>query len=283
VVLVIKIVTDSASDIPSEVTRELGITVVPLYVYFGNTALKDGIDIEPDALYQRLAESPVYPTTTQPAPADFARTYSELSKEADGIVSIHISNKMSGTYNSALQGAEIAKSTCQIHVADSLSVSVGLGIVAMAAARVAKVGGTMVEVVNETKKAIRQSQIRGVLDSLRSLLKSGRITRARALVGTLLNVKPILTAHDGEIVQIGMARSYSKGVDQLFDFVKKIGALQEVAISHTTVPGEAGILKNRIASLIDEKRIQMCRIGAALGVHGGPGTLLVAARSGEST
>jgi DegV family protein with EDD domain len=278
--LTVKIVTDSGSDIPSEVASELGITVVPLYVYFGNTALKDGIDIKPDELYRRLAEDPIYPTTTQPAPADFARTYSDLSKEADGIVSIHISNKMSGTYNAALQGAEMARPMCEVHVADSLSVSVGLGIVTMAAARAARAGGTLTEVLDETKKAISQSQIRGVLDTLSCLLKGGRITKARALVGTLLNVKPILTARDGEIVQIGMTRSYNRGIDQLFDFVKKIRNVQEVAISHSTVPEEARVFRDRIASLIDEKRIQMCRIGAALGVHGGPGTLLVAARGG---
>ncbi len=281
--MAVKIVTDSASDIPPEVVKDMGITVVPLYVYFGTTALKDGIDIKPDELYRRLAEDPVYPTTTQPAPADFARTYNDLSKEADAIVSIHVSHKMSGTYNSALQGVEIARPECEVHVADSLSVSVGLGIVTMAAARAAQAGGTLAEVLEETNRAVSQTQIRGVLDTLRSLLKGGRITRARALVGTLLNVKPILTARDGEIIQIGMTRSYSRGIDQLFDFVKKFSPVQDVAISHTTVPEEARMLKNRIASIVDEKRIQICRIGAALGVHGGPGTLLVAARRASSS
>jgi len=278
--LAIKVVTDSGSDIPSEVANELGISVVPLYIYFGNTVLKDGVDIEPDELYRRLAGCPIYPTTTQPLPADFASTYNDLSKDADAIVSIHLSNKMSGTYNAALQGAEIANPKCGVHVVDSFSVSVGLGIVTVAAARAARAGGTLTEVLEETQKTISQSQIRGVLDTLGCLLKGGRITRARALVGTLLNVKPILTARDGEIIQIGMTRSYNRGIEQLFDFVKKFPNVQEVAISHSTVPEEARMLKDRIVSIIDEKRIQICRIGAALGVHGGPGTLLVAARGG---
>ena len=101
-------------------------------------------------------------------------------------------------------------------------------------------------------------------------------------MGTLLNVKPILTARNGEIIQLGISRSYNKGIDHLFDFVKNVRNLQDVAISHSTVPEEAKMLKDRIASLIDEKRIQMCRIGAGLGVHGGPGTLLVAARASGS-
>jgi DegV family protein with EDD domain len=278
--LTIKIVTDSGSDLPPEVARELGITVVPVYIYFGDKAYKDGVDIGPDELYKRLVEGPIYPTTTQPMPADFAKVYGELSKDADAIVSIHLPTKVSGTYNAALQGVEIAKPKCEVHVFDSLTVSVGLGLVAMAAARVVKSGGKLAEVLEETKKAISQTQIRALLETLQYLLKGGRITRTKALVGTLLNVKPILTMRDGEMVQAGMARSYAKGLEQLFEFVKSHPNLQEVAISHTTVPEEAAALKKRIATIIDEKRILMSRVGPGLGVHGGPGTILAAARSG---
>ena len=163
---------------------------------------------------------------------------------------------------------------------DSLCVSVGLSLIAMAAARVAKAGGKLAEVLEETKKAINQTQIRGLLETLQYLLKGGRITKAKAMVGTLLNVKPLLTIRDGEIIQAGMARSFAKGMEQLFEFVQKCHNLQEVAIVQSTVPDEANALKNRIATIIDEKKIMMARLGAGLGVHGGPGTLLVAARSG---
>lgn len=278
--MTIKVVTDSGSDISLEVAKGLGITVVPVYIYFGDKAYKDGVDIGPDELYKRLVEGPIYPTTTQPMPADFAKTYGDLSEDADAIVSIHLPTKVSGTYNAALQGIEIAKPKCEVHVVDSFSVSVGLGIIATAAARVAKAGGNLAEVLEETKKAISQTQIRGLLDTLHYLLKGGRITKTKALVGTLLNVKPILTMREGEMVQAGMARSYAKGIEQLFGFVKSHPNLQEVAIAHSTVPEEAKALKKRIASIIDEKRIQMSRVGAGLGVHGGPGTLLVAVRSG---
>jgi DegV family protein with EDD domain len=278
--LVIKIVTDSGSDIPLEVAKKLDITIVPVYIYFGDKAYKDGVDIGPDELYKRLVEGSIHPTTTQPMPADFAKAYIELSKDADAIVSIHLPTKVSGTYNAALQGIEAAKPKCEVHVVDSFSVSVGLGIIAMAAARVAKAGGNLEEVLEETKKAISQTQIRGLLDTLQYLLKGGRITKAKALVGTLLKVKPILAMREGEIVQAGMARSYIKGIEQLFDFVKSRNKLQEAAIAYSTVPEEAAALKKRIASIIGEDRIQMSRIGAGLGVHGGPGTLLIATRSG---
>jgi DegV family protein with EDD domain len=187
---------------------------------------------------------------------------------------------VSGTYNAALQGIEIAKPKCEVHVVDSFSISMGLGLIAMAAARVAKAGGNLAEVLEETKKAISQTQIRGLLETLQYLLKGGRVTKAKALVGTLLNVKAILKMREGELVQAGMARSYAKGIDQLFEFVKSCPKLQEVAIAQSTVPEEAETLKKRIASIIDAERIQMSRVSSGLGVHGGPGVLIVAARSG---
>lgn len=278
--MTVKIVTDSGSDIPPELAKKLGITIVPVYIYFGDKAYKDGVDIGPDELYKRLVEGPVYPTTTQPIPADFAETYTALAKDAEVIVSIHLPAKVSGTYNAALQGLEIAKPKCAVHVVDSLCVSVGLGLIVLAAARVANSGGKLSEVLEETNKAVGHTQIRALLETLQYLLKGGRITRTKALVGALLNVKPILKMRDGELVQASMARSYAKGIDQLFEFVKTYPNLQEVGISHTTVPEEAKALKERLASITGGKEIQMFRVGAGLGVHGGPGTLIVAARGG---
>jgi DegV family protein with EDD domain len=278
--LTVKIVTDSGSDLPLELAKKLDIAIVPVYIYFGDKAYKDGVDISPDELYKRLVEGPVYPTTTQPMPSDFAETYTALAKDTDSIVSIHLPSKISGTYNAALQGIELAKPKCQVHVFDSLTVSVGLGLIVLTAARLAKNGGKLQDILDETKKAISQTQIRGLLDTLQYLLKGGRITKAKALVGSLLNVKPILKTRDGELVQAAMARSFAKGLDQLFEFVQKFPNLQEVGISHTTVPDEAKALKKRLTSVIDEKKIQMMRVGAGLGVHGGPGTLIVAARGG---
>ena len=277
--MAVKIVTDSGSDLPSELARSLGITVVPVYIYFGEHAFKDGVDITPDELYKRMIEGPVHPTTTQPIPVDFADVYKKLSQVSDGIVSIHLPTKISGTVNSALQGKEMAQVKCPIEVIDSLAVSMGLGLIVMAAARVAQAGGTMAQVVEETNKAIGQMQMRGLLDTLKYLLAGGRITKAKALVGTLLNVRPILTIKEGELVQVGMARSYAKGIDVLFEFVKGLSRVQEVAIVDSTVPDEAKAFKKRIAAFIPEERIHMARLGAGLGVHGGPGTLIVAART----
>lgn len=277
--MAIKIVTDSGSDLSPAVASALGISIVPVYIYFGDTAYKDGIDIGPDELYKKLVDGPVHPTTTQPMPSDFTTLYEDISRDADAIVSIHLSSKVSGTYNSAIQAVDMVKSKCEIHVVDSYSLSAGLGLIVMAAVQVANAGGKLNDVLEATRNAVKQTQIYGLLDTLQYLLKGGRITKTKALVGTLLNVKPILTLRKGELVQAGMARSYVKGIDKLLEFLKKYPNLKKVGIAHSTVPEEAENLRKSIASIIGEEHIQMSRIGAGLGVHGGPGVLMVAAQS----
>ena len=276
--MAVKGVTDTGADIPASLLSELNITTVPLYIYFGNEVYKDGIDIGPDELYKRLIDGPIHPTTTQPMPSDFTDIYQEISKETDEIVSIHLSSKVSGTYNSAMQGKESLQDKCRIEVIDSTSLSMGLGLITLAAARVAQDGGTLQQVVEEANKSIRKTQLLGVLDTLKYLLAGGRITKARATIGSLLKVKPILTTHEGELVQTGLARSYSKGIDKLYEFVNNTNNVEEMAIVSSTVEEEATSLKKRLSSFIAEDKIHMARIGAALGVHGGPGTLILTMR-----
>lgn len=276
--MTIKIVTDSGSDLPADIAKSLGIIIVPVYIYFGNKVYRDGVDISPDELYKRLIEGPEYPTTTQPMPVDLANVYQELSKEADGIVSIHLPAKLSGTYNSALQAKVLTKTSCDIEVIDSLSVSMGLGLIVMAAARVALAGGNLRQVILEAKKAIAKVHILGVMDTLKYLLAGGRISKTKATIGSLLSAKPLLAMRDGALFQTGMVRTYSKGLDRQYKFVEKACDVQQVAIVHSTNPEEANALKERISSIIPEERIILARLGAGLGVHGGPGTMITAIR-----
>jgi len=271
-------VTDSTSDLPSQVAEELGITVVPVYLRFGNKIYRDGVDISHDEFYQKLVKSPVHPSTSQPSPLDFANVYSKLSEETDEVVSIHLSSKTSGTYESALRGKEMVGPGCRIEVIDSFLISMALGLIVMAAARLARAGESLQAVIDEIRQAILQIRVLGVFDTLKYLLLGGRISRARALAGTLLNVKPLLTMRDGELVQAGLARTRARGVERLFDFARNALNIRELAIVHSTTPDEASSLRERIASIVDESRIHIGRLGPALGVHGGPGTLLLALR-----
>ncbi len=276
--MTVKIVTDSTADLPSEVAKKLGITVVPVYVRFGQEVYRDGVDISCDEFYQKLAEGSTHPSTSQPTPADFANTYRQLSKETNEIVSIHLSSKTSGTYNSALQGRELVRAGCRIEVVDSFSVSMGLGLIAMAAARLAEAGESLQAVMEEVCQAIPRTHLLGVFDTLKYLLLGGRIGKAKALLGSVLSVKPLLTFRDGEFLPAGLARTRAKGIERLFNFVKDALSIQEVAIVHSTTPDEASSLKERIGSIFDKRQIHLARLGPALGVHGGPSTLAVALR-----
>ena len=279
----VKIVTDSTADLPPQIAQQLGITVVPVYVCFGEKVYRDGVDISQDEFYRKLIESPTHPTTSQPSPSDFANVYSKLSTETDEIVSIQVTSKLSGTYNSALQGRELAGTKCHIEVVDSLVVSMGLGLVAMAAARLAKAGASLPEVMDEVRQVIPRIRLLGVFDTLKYLLRSGRLGKAKALLGSMLNVKPLITMRDGELFPTGRVRTRSKGIERLFDLVKNTLNIQELAIVHSTTPDEAGSLKERIGSIFDKKRIYIARLGPALGVHGGPGTLILALREKVSS
>jgi DegV family protein with EDD domain len=276
--MTVKIVTDSTSDLPPQLVQQLGITVVPVYLRFGDEVYRDGVDIGHDEFYRKLEESPVHPTTSQPTPADFADVYRRLAMETDAIVSIQTTSKLSGTYSSALQGKELAGTGCRIEVVDSLSVSMGLGLMVMAAARLAEAGESLAGVMGEVAQAIHHTRIFGVFDTLKYLLRGGRIGKAKALLGILLNVKPLLTMRDGELFPAGQVRTRSKGIDRLFDLVKNALNIQELAIVYSTTPDEAISLRERIGSIFDEKHIHLTRLGPALGVHGGPGTLILALR-----
>ncbi|MBA7662986.1 hypothetical protein ES703_71019 [subsurface metagenome] len=265
--MTVKIVTDSTADLPPQLAQQLGITVVPVYVRFGEKVYRDGVDIGQDEFYQKLIESPVHPTTSQPSPSDFANVYSKLSTETEEIVSIQVTSKLSGTYNSAVQGRELARVGCRIEVVDSLSVSMGLGLITMAAARLAEAGESLQRVMEEIGQAIPNIRLLAVFDTLKYLLRGGRIGRAKALLGSMLDVKPMLTMRDGELCPAGLCRTRSKGIERLLNLVRNTLNIQELAIVHSTTPDEAGSLKGRIASILGAKAVARAGVYMLVLVH----------------
>jgi len=276
--MAIKVVTDSSADLPAQLVEELGITVVPLYVRFGEEVYRDRVDISEDEFYQRLLRDPIHPSTTQPTPQDFTNVYQKLSKEADGIISIHISGGLSGTCSSALQGRELVEKGCPIEVIDSQILTMGLGILAIEAANIAKSGKSLPQVVEEVKRIIPSLHLLGLLDTLKYLALGGRIGKAKHLLGSILNVKPVLTLKDGEVMPAGQARTRAKGIDKLFDFVESAKDIQDLAVVYNTTPDDAQSLAERISSIFPKERIRLARLGPVLGVHCGPGILFVALR-----
>ncbi len=276
--MAVKIVTDSCADLPDQLVQELGITVVPVYLRFGEEVYRDRVDISEDEFYERLENDPVHPNTTQPTPQDFVNVYQKLSQEADGIVSIHITSKLSGTYNSAIQGKKLVEDGCPIEVVDSQTVSIAIGLTVIQASKMAKSGMGLQQIVDEVGQIIPNVHLLILFDTLKYLAKGGRIGKAKALLGSILNVKPVLTLKDGEIVPSGQVRTRPKGIDRLFDFVKDAADIQDLAILYSTTPDEAQALAERIGSVFDKEKIRIARLGPGLGVHGGPGVLAVALR-----
>jgi len=189
-----------------------------------------------------------------------------------------MSAKLSGTYNSALQGKEMIEKGCPIEVVDSQTTSMGLGLIDIAAAIVAKAGEGLSTVMEEVKQAIPSIRFLFLLDTLEYLLLGGRIGKAKALLGSILNVKPVLTLKDGEVVPAGQVRSRGKGIDRLFDFVKSVSNIQDLAVVYNTTPDEAQALEERIGTIFTKEQIKLARVGPMLGVHSGPGALAVALR-----
>jgi len=274
----VKIVTDSGADLPDQLAKELGVTVVPLYVRFGEEVYRDRVSISADEFYERLTHDPVHPSTTQPGPQDFLEAYQKLSAEADGIVSIHISGKLSGTCNSALMAKDMLETGCPVEVVDSEQLTMSLGLIVIAAAEMAKAGENMGKIVEWVKQAIPKTSLLFLLDTLEYLKRGGRIGKAKALLGSILSVKPVLTIKDGELVPVGQARNRARGMDRLFEYVKNAGNIEDMAIVYNTTPDEAQALAERIGSVFDREKIRIARVGPGLGVHGGPGAMILSIR-----
>jgi DegV family protein with EDD domain len=278
----IKVVTDSSADIPPQILRELGISVVPLYVRFGAETFKDGVTISNEEFYRRLVAGEVYPNTIQPSPADFKEVYEKLAKDADAIISIHLSDKFSGTCNSAKQARDLMKSGCPIEIINSDSMTIGLGMLCIAAAKAAMAGDDLKTIVKMVNEAVPEIHFMVLFDSLKYLAKGGRIGQARRLLGTLLNIKPLLGMKDGIVVPISQVRSYSKGVEQQYLFVcnalKEKNNVKELAVMYNTTQKEANALVDRIALLYPREKIIMGEIGPILGAHGGPNLIVICFR-----
>ena len=279
--MTVKIITDSLSDITSDLAAELGVTVVPLTVLFGRETFLDRVTMTTDEFYRRLANDSVWPTSTQPTPAAFAEVYNNLAKETDEILVVTLSGKLSGTYQSALGARNMFKGKCRIEIIDSQLVAMGLGLIVISAARKAKAGANLDELFSSVHKAMTRSHFVVYFDTLKYLAKGGRIGKAQGLLGAMLSVKPVLTVKDGEMAPLTRLRSLSAGLDYLYNFAKGYPDAELVAVEHATTPDEADRLADRLSSTFPRERIFKSVISPVLGVHGGPGAMAVTVLEAE--
>ena len=274
----IAIVTDSTAYIPNELSRDYPIHVIPLQVIWDQQVFADGIDIQPDEFYARLKNSKTMPTTSQPTPAAFEKTYKQLIDQDYEILSMHISAKLSGTIDSAMQAREHVDKK-RVEIVDSFSTSMGLGFPVMAVARAAADGATLQDCKALAEKARDHTGLFFLLNTLEFLHRGGRIGGAAAFVGTALNLKPILHIHEGAIVAAGKVRTWKNAVDRLIELVmQKIGNERPIHLAglYSDTPDESKLVLDRVRSYYGSTDViesTVTIVSPVLGVHVGPGAV----------
>lgn len=280
--MAVKVITDSLSDITSDIAQGLGITVVPLTVSFGRESFLDRITLTTDEFYYRLAHDATWPTTTQPPPGDFVNVFNKLAQETDEILVITLSSKLSGTYQSALNAKDVFEGKSRIEVIDSLTVAMGLGLIVIAAAKAAQAGANLDEVTDLVRRAMPRSHLIAFFDTLKYLAKGGRIGKAQGLLGAMLSIKPILTVKDGEMSPLTRVRSRAASMDYVYNFVAGFSKIEELAVEHATTPDDADKLIERLSSLFPKERIYGSTISPVVGTYAGPGAIAVSVLEAES-
>jgi DegV family protein with EDD domain len=277
--MAVRIVTDSTADLPIALAEAEGITIVPLRVFFEEEAYLDGIELDNAGFYQKLKTSKVLPRTSQPPPTDFQAAFTRLIKEgADGIISIHLSSKLSGTYQSACTGRDMLPDdlkTVPIEVIDSLSISIGMSPAILHAAAQAREGKSLAEIKAYAEDQLARTHILAMLDTLEWVRRGGRIGAAAAFLGNMLSVKPIVTLRDGSVVPVEQPRTRSKAYARIAQLIKEAGPIEnlDIATSDEELGPQFAAVMQGIAP--GESPIPTYKLGAALGTHTGPGTAAV--------
>ena len=266
----IHIVTDSTSDIPPDFVRELDITVVPAHVIFGEVSYDDGVTITRDEFYQRLATSKELPTTATPSAGEFAAVYQRLGGE---IVSIHLAAKLSGVFSTAYAGSQLAPEV-NVSVFDSGSMAMGLGWQVIAAARAAQAGQSGAQIIERLNGLRPRVRVYAALDTLEYLRRSGRVSWAKAMLGQLLNIKPIVEVKDGVVVQIERVRTRRKMLERLKQIAHELGPVETLAVQHTCALIEARTLAAELTATLNVRQpIVVCEATTTIGTHIGPNGL----------
>ncbi len=266
----VRIVTDSASDLSVEDATALGISVVPLTIRFGNQEFVDREQLSVADFYRRMAESDELPETAAPSPGAFEEAFRKaMADGADSVVCINLSSELSATMQSAQNAAQALAGQLDVRVIDSRSITAGLGIQVMEAARAAREGATVDQVVERVNELVAGTEIYGALDTLENLEKGGRIGKARSMRGTMLSIKPLIHIADGAVEEAGKQRTRRKSLEWLRDKLFGEGEVQFLTIAHGEAPDIDEFL-DLVAERYPRDQVRVSKIGAVIGTHGGP-------------
>ncbi|GLV47192.1 hypothetical protein TJA_03660 [Thermus sp. LT1-2-5] len=270
----VALVTDSTADLPKPLREGLGIRVVPLYVHLGGRVYRDWQEITPEEIFQKVREGTAFPSTSQPSPEDFMKAYQEALQEAEHVLSIHISSKLSGT----VQSAELAAQEFpgRVTVFDSLAASLGIGMMVLRAHELLQEGQSLPSVLEELKRIRQDHFVRFSVATLEFLRRGGRIGGAQALLGTLLGIKPILTLKEGRVEAAGRARGERKAREEIVKDFRTWGQGRKRIRAFFLYSAEEGAVRELkelvLASGLPVEEALVSELGAVIASHTGPGT-----------
>jgi DegV family protein with EDD domain len=275
--IVIKVVTDTTCDLLPEMVEEYDITIVPINIQFGTDSWQEGVNMDWDLFYDKIEETGVLPTTSQPSPGAFAETYRRLAREgADAIISTHVTSKLSGTYQSACDAADLVKDEVKVYPHDSLAGSAALGLACMEASRLARAGKTAEEIIARLDEIRSRINVILVLENLEYPRKSGRVGGLSAALGSLLNLKPIISLEDGLLDTMETVRTRKKSLDRLLDIMEeRVGTTIPInlGVIHARAPEVGQEVLSRAKQKFNCNQDYLAELCASLTVHFGPGTI----------
>ncbi len=278
----VKVVTDSSCDLPLEIASRLSITIVPLYIQIGAETYRDGVNLKPDRVYHELVHGQEFPKTSVPSPGDFVTVYNNLAAETDEIISIHLSPGYSGTCDVARLATSYIGDKCRVEVVDSNSVSVGLGLIVIAAARAAQESKSLDQILDIMHQTILRSRMFGKVDNFAYLFKGRRfrLTRGLILLGKIslaLGIKLLGEVYDGgKIRSPTLLVGRAMALNRLKRWAKNLPDASEIAIAYSTMLDEAEMLAKRLEPILSREHILITRLGCATSTYVGPGTLVIA-------
>ena len=273
----LKIITDSTADITTEQAAQMGITIVPLKVIFGEKEYRDGIDISIEGFYEKLVTAEKLPTTSQPAPDDFLKYFEEAKEVGDSVLVILISSKLSGTYQSAV----IAKEMCEyseISIVDSITTITNLRLLVEHAIKLREQQIPMVQIADELEELKQRTVLLAMVDTLEFLHKGGRLSKSSAILGTLLKFKPIITVKDGMVSVVDKERGINKGIARILEIIDEYGSIDKnypVMFGYSSEDSKALMLQEKVIEKYDLKDTRIYPVGCVIGTHAGPGACFI--------
>ena len=274
----IAVVTDSTAYIPKEALGELNIPVMPLWLLWGDERFRDGVDIDPPTFYRRLREAKVLPTTSQPSAGEFEQFFRQAGAGHDGIAAVLVSSKLSGTVASALM-AQAELPELNVGIVDSLSISMSLGFIVLAAARAAAAGKPLDEVIAAAEEMRERVHLLFCVDTLEYLHRLGRIGGAKRLLGTALRIKPLLHLEDGRVEPLTQVRTKRKAIAHMYEEVEKRLAgkrIAEAAVLDIDSPAEGDAVAEQVKARFGLSTVYRTAVSPVVGTHAGPGTVGIA-------